>query len=203
MAGPRPFRAAHYGIESRQLVRNIKQDLVESGDPAKGGIWHAKVLVNKSKMKPGEHILRGHLRHNRRRITHSDAFSGGARPGGRLTFEGEAEHSTTENKAFVGPCVRVLPLEKVPRPLSTFAERLLSAVSTPWSQKLLAERWSSFRIQYIAHLVLSSFTLYSYGTPFAQAIWCEIWCRDSKGAGHIFNRSPICNPLSLSGRFIG
>ncbi len=125
-------------------------------------------------MKPGEHILRGHLWHNRRRTTHSDAFSGGAWPGRRHAFEGGAEHSTRENKALVGPCVRVLPLEKVPRPLSTFADRLLSAVSTPWSQKLRAEKWSSFKIQYIAHLGLSSFTLYSYGTPFAQAVFREI-----------------------------
>ncbi len=82
-------------------------------------------------MKPGEHILRGHLWHNRRRTKHSDAFSGGAWPGGRLAFEGGAEHSTREIKALAGPCVRVLSLEKVPRPLSTFADELLSALSTP------------------------------------------------------------------------
>jgi hypothetical protein len=82
-------------------------------------------------MKPGEHILRGHLWHNRRRTTNSDAFSGGARSGGRLTFEGGGDHSTRENKALVGPCVRVLRSEGVPRPLSTFTEGLLSALSTP------------------------------------------------------------------------
>ncbi len=81
-------------------------------------------------MKPGEHILRGHLWHNRRRTTHSGAFSGGAWPGGRLAFEGGAEHSTRENKTLVGPCVMVLPLQKVPRPRSTFADELLSALST-------------------------------------------------------------------------
>ncbi len=125
-------------------------------------------------MKPGEHILRGHLWHNRRRTTHSDAFWGGAWPGGRLTFEGGVEHSTRENKALAGPCVIVLPLDKVPRPRSTFADRLLRSVSTPWSHKLRTERWSSFKIQHIAHLVLSSSILCSLGTPVAQAVFCEI-----------------------------
>ena len=125
-------------------------------------------------MKPGEHILRGHLWHNRRRTTHSDAFSGGAWPGGRLAFEGGAEHSTREIKALVGPFVRVLRSEGVPRPLSTFANELLSAVSSPWHQKFTAEKRPSFKIRHIAHLVLSFPTLYSYGTPFAQALFCAI-----------------------------
>ncbi len=125
-------------------------------------------------MKPGEHILRGHLRHNRRRTKHSDAFSGGARPGRRHAFEGGAEHSTRENKALVGPCVMVLPLQKVPRPRSTFADELLSALSTPWSQKLRTEKRSSFKIRHIDHFVFGSSTFYSCGTPFAQAVFCEI-----------------------------
>jgi hypothetical protein len=145
-------------------------------------------------LKPGEHILRGHLRHNRRRTKHSDAFSGGARPGRRHAFEGGAEHSTRKNKALVGSCVRVLRSEGVPRPQSTFADELLSVLSTLWSQKLRAKRWSSFKIQHIAHFVLSSFTLYPNGTPCAQALF-------RKFKSHIFPLLGMCEGRRSRGLF--
>lgn len=53
-----PVRVNRHGIESRQLLTNIKQNLAESGDPVRGGIRHAKVLVEGSKVKPGEHSPR-------------------------------------------------------------------------------------------------------------------------------------------------
>jgi hypothetical protein len=129
-------------------------------------------------MKPGEHILRGHLRHNRRRTTHSDAFWGGARPGGRLAFKGGAEHSTRENKALVGPCVMVLPLEKVPRPRSTFADELLNALSTPvwlFAQSAYAQQ-DSYSLKSRTSISSSSALppLIPPGTPFAHAEVCEI-----------------------------
>ena len=143
-------------------------------------------------MKPGEHILRGHLWHNRRRTTHSDAFSGGARPGRRHAFEGGAEHSTRENKVLAGPCVMVLSLEKVPRPLSTFAEGLLSALSTPWSHKLRTEKRPSFKIRHIDHFVFGSSTFYSYGTWFAQAVFCAI---EYRWSNEMCTRISVRHPL--------
>ncbi len=42
----------------------------------------------------GNHSRQAHFRHIRRRTEHSDAFSGGARPGGRFYFEQGAELTT-------------------------------------------------------------------------------------------------------------
>ncbi len=147
---------------------------------------------------PGPPLAQSTANHTLRRLLGRSTAREGV-----FDFERGPSRSATRTRASDRNSVKVRGSRKVPRPRSTFADELLSALSTLWSQKLRAERWSSFKIQYIAHLVLSSFTLYSCGTPFAQAVWCEIWCRNSKGAGHGFNRSPICNPLSLSGRFIG
>ncbi len=143
-------------------------------------------------MKPGEHILRGHLWHNRRRNTDSDAFWGGARPGGRLAFEGGAEHSTRGIKALAGPCVRVLRSEGVPRPRSIFADELLSALSTPWSHKLRTEKRSSFKIRHIDHFVFGSSTFYSYGTWFAQAVFCAI---EYRWSNEMCTRISVRHPL--------
>jgi hypothetical protein len=101
--------------------------------------------------------------------------------------------SATRTRASDKNLVKVRSSRKVPRPLSTFADALLSALSTPWSQKLRAERWSSFKIQHIAHLVLSSSSLSSCGTSFAQAVFYEI---EYRWSNEMYTRISVPHPLN-------